>query len=170
MKGCSPLSRKHKSCWLGSVVWTARWVYSVSAYWHDRLRGIAVKVSTSRAEDPGFESRLRRDFSGVESNQWLKNWHSSGFLARRPALQGLCWDWFARCQYTVTGWDGMFDLQLLSQCGSTYTCLSRSVPEIHSHVAGTISNQQTTTAYWHTCPCCFPILDRVSCSNHSQVT
>ena len=27
------------------------------------------KVSTSRAEDPGFESRLRRDFFGVESYQ-----------------------------------------------------------------------------------------------------
>ena len=24
-------------------------------------------------------------------------------------------------------------------------CLSRSAPEIHSHVAGTLSNQQTTT-------------------------
>ena len=38
---------------------------------------------------------------------------------------------------------GKFDLQLLSQCGSTYNCLSRSVPEIHTHVAGTLSNQQT---------------------------
>ena len=27
------------------------------------------KVSASRAEDPGFESRLRRDFSGIESYQ-----------------------------------------------------------------------------------------------------
>ena len=27
-------------------------------------------------------------------------------------------------------------LRLLSQCGSTYTCLSRSIPEIHWHVAG----------------------------------
>ena len=27
------------------------------------------KASTSRAEDPGFESRLRRDFFGVESYQ-----------------------------------------------------------------------------------------------------
>ena len=31
------------------------------------------------------------------------------------------------------------------QCGSTYTCLSRSVPDIHQHVAGTLSNQQTTS-------------------------
>ena len=29
-----------------------------------RLVGLVVKASPSRAEDPGFESRLRRDFSG----------------------------------------------------------------------------------------------------------
>ena len=33
----------------------------------DRLVGLVVKASASRAEDPGFESRLRRDFFGVES-------------------------------------------------------------------------------------------------------
>ena len=43
-------------------------------------------ASASRAEGPGFESRLRRDFFGVESYQWLKNWHSSGYPARRLAL------------------------------------------------------------------------------------
>ena len=31
--------------------------------------GRVVKASASRAEDPGFESRLRRDFFGVESYQ-----------------------------------------------------------------------------------------------------
>ena len=30
---------------------------------------LVVKVSASGAEDPGFESRLRRDFSGAESYQ-----------------------------------------------------------------------------------------------------
>ena len=30
----------------------------------NRLGGLVVKASASRAEDPGFESRLRRDFSG----------------------------------------------------------------------------------------------------------
>ena len=30
---------------------------------------LEVKASASRAEDPGFESRLRRDFPGVESYQ-----------------------------------------------------------------------------------------------------
>ena len=33
----------------------------------NRLVGLVVKAPASRAEDPGFESRLRRDFSGVES-------------------------------------------------------------------------------------------------------
>ena len=48
--------------------------------------GLVVKESASRAEDTGFESHLRRDFSGVESYQWLKNLHSSGYPARRLAL------------------------------------------------------------------------------------
>ena len=34
-----------------------------------RLDGLVVKASASRAEDPRFESRLRRDFFGVESYQ-----------------------------------------------------------------------------------------------------
>ena len=35
----------------------------------DHLVGIVVKVSASRAEDPGLESRLHIDFSGIESYQ-----------------------------------------------------------------------------------------------------
>ena len=35
----------------------------------DRLVGLVVKASASRAEGPGFESRLRRDFFGVKSYQ-----------------------------------------------------------------------------------------------------
>ena len=34
-----------------------------------RSVGLVVKASASRAEDPGFESRLRRDVFGVESYQ-----------------------------------------------------------------------------------------------------
>ena len=61
----------------------------------DRLIGLVVKASASRAEDPGFESRLHRDFSGVESYQWLKNWH--------PTLPG-AW----RCSVSAgTGWPGV---------------------------------------------------------------
>ena len=33
-------------------------------YWLSRLVGLVVEASASRAEDPGFESRFRRDFSG----------------------------------------------------------------------------------------------------------
>ena len=36
---------------------------------YNLLVGLVVKASASRTEDPGFESRLRRDFSGVESYQ-----------------------------------------------------------------------------------------------------
>ena len=45
----------------------------------DFLVGLVVKASASRVEDPVFESRLRRDFSGVESYQRLQNWHSRGY-------------------------------------------------------------------------------------------
>ena len=38
----------------------------------DRLVGLVVKASASRAEDPEFESRLRRDFSGSSHTSDLK--------------------------------------------------------------------------------------------------
>ena len=57
---------------------------TISSLWPPRWP--SGKVSASRAEGPGFESRLRRDFFGVESYQWLKHWHSSGYPARRLAL------------------------------------------------------------------------------------
>ena len=36
----------------------------LSPVFKHRIVGLVVKASASRAEDPGFESRLRRDFSG----------------------------------------------------------------------------------------------------------
>ena len=42
----------------------------------DRLPGLVVKASASRAEDPGFESRLRRDLSGSS--------HTSDFKIGTP--------------------------------------------------------------------------------------
>ena len=39
----------------------------------NRLVGLVVKASASRAEDPGFESRLRWDFSGSSHTSDLKN-------------------------------------------------------------------------------------------------
>ena len=38
----------------------------------DHLAGLVVKASTSGAEDPGFESRLRRDYSGSRHTSDLK--------------------------------------------------------------------------------------------------
>ena len=55
--------------------------------------------------------------------------HSTGHPVRRLALQGQRLNWLAQCQYTVTGLDSKFDLQLLSRCGSTGTRLIRSVAE-----------------------------------------
>ena len=43
---------------------------------YNRLVGLVVKVSTSGAEDPGYESRLRRDFSGSS--------HTSDFKTGTP--------------------------------------------------------------------------------------
>ena len=71
------------------------------------------------------------------------DWCCSGYPVMRLALQGQHWDWLAHCQYTVTLWFERW--QFLSQCGSTYNCLSRAVHEIHYHVAGMSSNQLTTT-------------------------
>ena len=39
-------------------------VSSPSPLFLNRVDGLVVKASASRAEDPGFESRFRRDFSG----------------------------------------------------------------------------------------------------------
>ena len=44
------------------------WQYTVSY----RIVGLVVKASASRAENPGFESRLRRDFSGSSHTSDLK--------------------------------------------------------------------------------------------------
>ena len=58
-------------------------IFSSVAY---HLIGLVVKAFVSRVEDPGFESGLCWNFSGVESYQWLKSWHSRGYPARRLAL------------------------------------------------------------------------------------
>ena len=69
--------------------------------------GRVVKVFALRGEDPWFDFHLSLGhFSGLTHSSDLKK-------------LGQLWDWFVRCQYTVTGWGRNFDLQLLYQCGST---------------------------------------------------
>ena len=64
---------------------------------HDRLVGLVVKASASRAEDPGFESRLRGDSSGSS--------HTSDFKIGTPvATLPDAWRyWVSDC----TGWPGV---------------------------------------------------------------
>ena len=61
------------------------------------LLGLVVKASASRVEDPGFESCLRRDFSGLS--------HTSDFKIDTPvaALPGA---WRYRVS-AGTGWPGV---------------------------------------------------------------
>ena len=49
------------------VLVVGRYVLKLHVCLFDCLVGLVVKVSASRAEGPGFESRLRQDFFGVES-------------------------------------------------------------------------------------------------------
>ena len=111
---------------------------------HHHLVVWVVKVSTLRAADLGFNSRLHWDFSGLS--------HTINFNIDSPVatLPG------AWC-YRVTagaGWPSVsilwlgetrFDMKPLPQCGSMYNnCLSRSIPEILLHVAGMLSKQATS--------------------------
>ena len=55
-------------CWITVFLfWLFSFVFLFPS--HDRLVGLVVKASASRAEGPGFESRLRRHFFGVEPYQ-----------------------------------------------------------------------------------------------------
>ena len=74
----------------------------------DRLAGLVVKASASRAEDPGFESRLWQDFS--------RSSHTGDLKIGTPVAT-LPGTWHHKVS-AGTGWGGKFDLQLLSQCGS----------------------------------------------------
>ena len=60
--------------WLVALRPSNMLVYLMDGYAQTSLRaamlgGLVVGASASREEDPGFESRLRRDFFGVESYQ-----------------------------------------------------------------------------------------------------
>ena len=101
-----------------------------------------LKAPASRAEDPRFESRMCRDFSGVELYQWFNigtpvatlpgAWRyrvSDG--TGRPGVSIL---WLGEME----SWICSFYLSVAAR----KNCPSRSVPEIHLHVAGTLSNKQ----------------------------
>ena len=68
------------------VVVVVCWLLHVPATCCYRLVGLVVKASASRAEDPGFESRLRRDFSGSSHTRDSKIGTPVATLPRRLAL------------------------------------------------------------------------------------
>ena len=61
-----------KCCSSGVVVLTKTSVTVLPLAVVNRLAGVVVKASVSEAEGPGFESRLRRDFSGSSHTSDLK--------------------------------------------------------------------------------------------------
>ena len=79
--------------WL--VIQTADHTHTVCP--QHRLSGQVVKTSTSRPEDPGFESRVRRDFSG--------SCHTSDLKIGTPVVT-LKRAWRYRVS-TGTGWPGV---------------------------------------------------------------
>ena len=80
------------------------------------LAGLVVETSASRAEDQGFKSHLWRDFSRVESYQWIKNWHPSGSLpgawryrvSAGTGWPGVCIQWLGE----VESWSCNFYLSV----------------------------------------------------------
>ena len=115
----------------------------------DRLVGQVDKVSAIRAEDPGFKSCLHWDISGSSHTSDLKIGVS---VATLPGV------WRYRVS-AETGWSGISILRLgemeslicnfYLSVAAHQNCLSRSVSEIHLHVAGMLSNQQTNCACMH---------------------
>ena len=68
---------RERETWVSNFVSTSR----------DRLVGLVVKASASRAADPGFGSRLRQDLSGSSHTSDLKIGTQVATLHRRLALK-----------------------------------------------------------------------------------
>ena len=71
MPGLQRQDEEEAVCWVGENGgghWARRGVLAGFSR-TNRFVGLVVKASASRAEGPGFESHLRRDFFGVESYQ-----------------------------------------------------------------------------------------------------
>ena len=104
---------------------------SIPSSFSDHFDGLVVKASTSRVEDPGFESRLRRGFSGSSHTGDLNIGTPFAILpgaqhymvsagTGRPSVSIL---WLGEVESLICN----FYLSV-EACKN---CLSRSVPEIH---------------------------------------
>ena len=102
------------------------------------LVGLVVKVSASRAADPGFDSCLScGDFSGWSHTIDLKTGTPVATLPGTWHYRVSAGTGWPDVSITVTGWGRKFDLLLLSQCGSALNFRSSSNPEIHYYVGCT---------------------------------
>ena len=110
----------------------------------DRLAGLVVRRPPRERKVPGSNPACAGIFSGLS--------HTSDLKIGTPVAT-LPDAWRYRV-ITGTGWPGVSIILWLGEaerlicnfylkCGSTSNCLSRSVPEIHLLVAGTLSNQPT---------------------------
>ena len=87
-----------------------------------RLVGLVVKASASRAEDPGFNSRLRRDFSGSSHTSDLNIGTSVATLPgawRYRVSAGTGGPVSVYCAYSILGEVESWICKILSQCGRT---------------------------------------------------
>ena len=78
---------------------------------------------------PGFDSRFCRGFKSSHTSDLKVGRSIAVAPARLLAVEGPPCDWLARCQHTVTGGNRMFDKQVPSECGSTYSCLNWDVKQ-----------------------------------------
>ena len=117
--------------------------YLLTAY---HLAGLVVKASASRAEDPGFESRLRRDFSGSS--------HTSDFkigtlVATLPCTR----------RYRVSAGTGRPGVsitcvdEVAGLISSVCVCVAARTMVCMLHVAGTLAANQPTHCPWEKHPC-----------------
>ena len=84
---------------------------------YDCLVGLVVRRPPREWKIPGLNPACAGIFSGSSHTSDLNIGTPVATLPGAWRYRGQHWS--AQCQYTVTGWDRTFDLQLLSQCGST---------------------------------------------------
>ena len=94
------------------------------------------QVFALKLGDPGIKPAFP-----VESYQWLKNLVLQWLPYQAPGVTGSALGLVGPESYTMTGWDGKFDLQFLSQCSSPYNHLSRSMRHT-LHVARTLATKK----------------------------
>ena len=92
--------RRRRRIYQTAVVWKLRHLFGFFLFPQNQYRkitflgkstaafGLLVKASASRAESPGFDSRLRRDFSGSSNTSDLKKMTLLWLSCQTPCVIG----------------------------------------------------------------------------------